>query len=84
MAEAVTWRGVVWSVEVTVEGGPGLSSHPRCGDAAAVEMIDPLEWWAFCDDEPAAWLADAGPVELAELEALAVASYLAWEPDYGA
>lgn len=84
VVEHVTWHGVVWAVEVTREGGPGISSEPRCGTVAAVETIDPLDWWAFSDDEPAAWLADAGPVELAVVEQLAVASYLSWEPDYGA
>jgi len=82
-AEHVTWRGVVWAVEVIREGGPGISSEPRCSTIQVVETIDPIEWWSFSDDEPDVWLLSAGPIDLQTVEALAVQSYSSDAPDFG-
>lgn len=79
--ELVTWRGVRWRVQVVTEGGPGISTWPRCVGVQVDGEVDPVEWGSFSQLEPAEWLA--GALDVVELEALAVRAYLDDGPDYG-
>lgn len=74
--ESVVWQGVAWRVEVVREGGPGLSREPRCIGCEVEEIIDVVGWYAFSAFYPTEWLASASPADCAELEALAIQSYL--------